>query len=248
MAKVAAHRANPAVEAETGKETIGSDGEKPNAALQALLDKEDDPTPWYEKAWNTTKTVANKGRNEVEAVTNNPTESLKGVGKGLVNTFTSDLWNVAVAIAKSQSGDGLLEDMFNAHAVSLAQAGDIVNANKYAQSAQKIAESGHVGALLKLSNDAQKGGSLLSALVPAGAGLNGMTAATGAMRGVQGAEEAGKVAADLGKIETATKTEKRALEAGQEIAQATGKKAGEDGAKVIGSAAPALTAPIGTVI
>ena len=197
MANGPADQANPPVEPATKTEIAGSDGEQPNAALQALLDKEADATPWYEKAWSAAKAIGSKVKGELTAVVQDPGEAAKGVGKGLVNTFTSDLWNLAVSTAKSQSGVGLLEDMLNAKAVLLAQAGDITRANQYADSAQKIAHSGHVEDLLSLNNDAQKGGALLSVFVPVGTAVKGVTAIAGAARSVKAAEEIGKVSGEI---------------------------------------------------
>lgn len=183
-----------------------SDQPKPNAELQALIDKANDPTPWYERAWNTTKKLGTVLGNQAEAAQNDPGEAGIGLLKGLGNMITSDLWNLAVMAAKAQNHTGLMVAIMNSQALQMANAGDIAGANAMAAAAREKEEFGYVGDLFELKNDAQKFGSLSSILVPVGTIAKTVTSAAKLGRGVHAAEDLSKIAGETARLEETAKT------------------------------------------
>ncbi|MDI1451767.1 hypothetical protein [Polyangium sp. 6x1] len=180
--------------------------EKPNEALQAMLDKE--KVPWYQRAWEATKGAVRS----VIAAELNPIDGFIGVVKGLVNMVSSDLWNLAVMLSKQQTGMSMLTDLQESQALRLAHEGRIAEANEIASRVAQFRQWGMVGDLWAPSNEAQRGGALLSVFVPVG-GL--VKVVTGTARGIKGVA----VAEDLSQLAKA-EAEAARLARAEEVARA----------------------------
>lgn len=164
---------------------------KPNAQLQALLDKAADGRSVWEKtgdffsgAWDSTKRLAS-------ASYDSPGNAGAGFFKGIGNLL-SDMWNLGTLGSKYAAPLGFpnqatIASYLEGAALTAYQAGDVVQANNLASRASEMMSSGYVGDLFPLANDAQKGGSILSAVVPVGAAAKGLATTAKAVRGANAA-------------------------------------------------------------
>jgi hypothetical protein len=200
---------------------------KPNAELQALIDEANDKRSlldntgdFFSGAWDGTKRVAG-------AMWDNPGDTGIGVLKGIGN-LPSDLWNLAVMGSKYTGplSPAMQSSMLNNAAMQAYQAGNIAQANAMASRASQLMSSGYVGDIFTLTNDAQKGGSFLSMLVPVGAVVKGAGAAAKVVR-------AGDTAADMTKAAGAAKVTDATADAARTANVTKAGDASADGAKAV---------------
>ncbi|APR80098.1 Hypothetical protein A7982_05445 [Minicystis rosea] len=180
--------------------------EEPNEALKALLEQQ--KTPWYERAWNATKSAYGNAVDNVSAVFDEPLEGLKGFGKGMVNMFTSDLWNLGVTVSQTMNGVPIGTAVLDAEAVRFARLGNVAEANRLAATAAAIREQGHVGPLLELSNAAQKGGNVFTIAAPVGFMAKGLTKLASLGKGLGRTGNLSKAAAETAQAERAAQVSK----------------------------------------
>ena len=156
----------------------------PSPELQALIDKANDKRSIWTKtgdffsgAWEGTKRVA-------EASWNDPGNTGIGVAKGVGN-LPSDLWNLAVLGSKyvGPIPQAMQVDALNYAALQTYQRGDTATANALAGRASQMMQAGYASDIFELKGDAQKGGSVLSMLVPIGAIAKGAGTAAKVARG-----------------------------------------------------------------
>lgn len=164
----------------------------PNPQLQALIDTAADNRSLWQKtgdffsgAWDGTKRIAG-------ASWDSPGDTGIGVLKGIGN-LPSDLWNLGVLGTKYSSPLGLpsqamMAGQLEGAALAAYQAGNVAQANALASRASEMMSSGYVGDIFTLTNDAQKGGSFLSMVVPVGAAAKGLGTAANVVRGTKAAD------------------------------------------------------------
>ena len=199
--------------------TMRCSPEQPSPELQALIDKANDQRSLWAKtadffsgAWDGTKRIA-------EASWNDPGSTAVGVAKGVGNLPT-DVWNLLV-LGSKYSGPippALQADTLNYAAMQSYQRGDIATANAMAGRASQMMQAGYASDFFELKGDAEKGGGVLSMLVPVGAIAKGAGAAAKAVRGVKTLD----AAADVAKVGKAADGAADVAKVGQEVS-GTGK-------------------------
>ena len=191
----------------------------PSPQLQALLDKANDKRSFWTKAgnffsgaWEGTKRVA-------DASWNDPGNTAVGVAKGVGN-LPSDLWNLAVLGSKYAGPipQAMQADALNYAALQTYQRGDTATANALAGRASEMMQAGYASDIFEIKGDAQKGGSVLSMLVPVGAIAKGAGTAAKVVRGTKALDTAAD-AANAGKAVDAGADAARAGDVGADAAR-----------------------------
>jgi hypothetical protein len=120
-----------------------------------------------------------------------PSDTAVGVGKGVVNLIP-DMWNLLVMGSKYTGpvSPAMQADVINYGAMQAYQSGDTARANAMAGYASEMMSSGYVGNIFDMNNGAEKGGGVLSMLIPVGAVAKGLGTGAKLMRGAKTVEVA----------------------------------------------------------
>ncbi len=189
----------------------GAAAQKPNAELQALLDKAADKRSLLEKTLDGASGLWDDAKRIGQAGMDSPGQAAIGALKGLVNIPT-DLVNLAVFGSKylGPFSPSVQSQMMNQAALQAYQGGNTALANQLASNASAVMSSGYVGDLVKISTDAERSGALLTLAVPGTAVLKGTTAVAKVAKGAKALD----TAADAAKISKVVDVEKSAGVAG----------------------------------
>ena len=175
----------------------GAGAQKPNAELQALLDKAADKRSLWEKTRDGASGLWDSAKRIGQASLDSPGQTGIGVLKGLGNLPT-DLWNLAVLGSKYTGplSPSVQSQVMNQAALQAYQGGNTALANQLASKASEVMSSGYVSDLFTASNAAQQGGMIGSMLVPVGAVVKGASAVAKVAKGAKALD----TAADAAKI------------------------------------------------
>lgn len=181
--------------------------QKPNAELQALLDKAADKRSLWEKTRDGASGLWDGAKNLAQASLDSPGQAGIGVLKGLGNLPT-DLWNLAVLGSKYTGplSPAVQSQMMNQAALQAYQGGNTALANQLTSKASEMMSSGYVSDMFTASNAAQQGGMIGSMLVPVGAVVKGASAVAKVAKGTKAMD----TAADAAKISKVVDAEKSA--------------------------------------
>lgn len=182
------------VTTQTGAQSNGDGRGEPNEAMQALLDAEADERSFWQKTKDLGSGLVEGAKRLGSASAADPLDTGVGVLKGLGNLPT-DLWNLGIMGSK-YVGPGVsvatVAGGMEKAAMQAYKAGDVARANALAGRANELMNAGYADDLFELTSDAQRGGAILSMVVPVGGIVKGVGTGAKAIRGADAIADVAK--------------------------------------------------------